>query len=299
MTVSPPRPKTLPLNALRAFKSAARLGGFVAAGQELGVSAGAISAHIKTLEDSLQAPLFSRGAQGVKLTDLGQRVLPDFTRAFDHLAAATQTLRAAAAPQVVHVAALPAVAQLWLSPRLPALRAAAPEIEISITALEQPPDLKRAPFDLCLFYDTELGEVLADDVILPVCAPALATRLQHPNDLRQLPCLSNSAWKNDWDIWLQAAVPHSDIRPRGPVYSLYALAVEETINGAGVLMGQQSLVQRHLDSGQLVAPFDLPVAAPRHLRLWRSRRLPPGSAAEKVARWLTADTAISNRPDRV
>ncbi len=64
MPVAPPRPKGLALNALRAFEAAARLGGFAAAAEELGVTAGAVTAHVKALEEALGAPLFERHAKG-------------------------------------------------------------------------------------------------------------------------------------------------------------------------------------------------------------------------------------------
>ena len=43
MSVSPKRPKGPPLNAMRAFEAAARHVSFVAAGEELNVTPGAIS----------------------------------------------------------------------------------------------------------------------------------------------------------------------------------------------------------------------------------------------------------------
>ena len=66
MAVAPPKPKIPPLTALRAFEAAARLGGFAAAGMELGVSPGAITAHVKALESDLGAALFERHAAGVR-----------------------------------------------------------------------------------------------------------------------------------------------------------------------------------------------------------------------------------------
>ncbi|TMV06779.1 LysR family transcriptional regulator [Ruegeria sediminis] len=286
MPVAPPRPKPFPLNALRAFEAAARLGGFAAAADELGVSPGAVSAHVKALEDELGAPLFDRNARGVAPTALARRVLPDLTLAFDAMGKAAQTLRAEAAPHVVHIVALPSVAQLWLSPRLPELRAAAPEIEISLTAMEAPPNQKRAPYDLYLFFGAERGETLARDVIFPVCAPAMAKRLKSPADLLHVPCLSDTAWSGDWRLWAEAAMPGADFAPRGPEFSLYALAVEETVNGAGVLMGHEALVARHLRRGQLVAPFETRVELPNALRLWSPKPLQPNSAVGKVAKWL-------------
>ncbi|MEY4871928.1 MAG: hypothetical protein RLZZ563_1258 [Pseudomonadota bacterium] len=285
MPVAPPRPKDMPLTALRAFESAARLGGFAAAAQELGVTPGAVTAHVKQLEDTLGAALFARTPRGVRLTALGQQVLPAFTQAFDALGAAVGDLRAAAAPRTVHIATLPAIAQLWLSPRLPALRAVAPDIRISITALEVPPNLKRSPYDLSLFFDVDPQGRLMPDVIFPVCAPALAARLTTPADITRHPCLTDATWDDDWALWSTALDP-PPIAPRGPVFSLYALAVEETVNGAGILIGHQALVEQHLADGRLVAPFAQKVTLPRGLRLWSDRPLRPGSAARFVADWL-------------
>lgn len=287
MPVAPPRPKGLALNALRAFEAAARLGGFAAAAEELGVTAGAVTAHVKALEDGLGAPLFERHAKGVRLTPLGQRAVPEFTAAFDQLGLAVQSLRAEAAPRTVHIATLPAIAQLWLSPRLPSLRAAAPEIIISITAMEAPPDLKRAPYDLSLFYrPAGEGGALAHDLIFPVCAPALARQLVRPEDLADVQCLTDSSWADDWRLWAAAAMPGRAFAPKGPVFSLYALAVEEAVNGAGVLMGHSALVSAHLASGALVAPFATRLASDRALCLWSARSLRAGSPAARVADWL-------------
>lgn len=287
MPVSPPSPRSLPLTALRAFEAAARLGGFTAAAEELGVTPGAVTAHIKGLEAELGAPLFERHAKGVRLTALGQSAAPGFTLAFDELAQAAGVLRARAAPQVVHIATLPAIAQLYLSPRLPALRAAAPEIAVSITALEAAPNLKRAPYDLNLFPGTS-GHLVVADEIFPVCAPSLAAGLAVPADLAGVPCLSDTSWEDDWAVWLAHAAPGQGIEPRGPVYSLYALAVEEAVNGAGVLIGHGPLVAGHLATGRLVAPFGLRVPLDTGLRLWSGRPVAKGGAAARVVDFLTA-----------
>jgi DNA-binding transcriptional LysR family regulator len=282
LSVAPPRPKDLPLNALRAFEAALRLGGFAAAAQELGVTPGAVTAHVKALEAAVGAPLFHRTARGVVPAPLSTRVLAEFTTAFDALGQAVQSLRVEAAPQVVHIATLPAIAQLWLSPRLPDLRAVAPEISVSITALEQPPNLKRMPYDLCLFYAGSGGIDLGADIIFPVCAPNLAGELTAPQDLARMPCLGDSTWSEDWGQWAAVAMQGQTSPPRGPVYSLYALAVEEAVNGAGVLIGHSALVARHLAAGTLVAPFAQRVSLSRSLRLWTARPGRQRGAVDRV-----------------
>ncbi|MBR9842662.1 MAG: LysR family transcriptional regulator [Rhodobacteraceae bacterium] len=253
MSVQPPRPQGPPMKAMRAFEAAARLGGFARAAEELCVTPGAVAQQVKALEDWAGAPLFERRAQGVRLTAVGERVLPKMIAAFDAMGAAVGALREAARPERIHVAALPAVAQLWLSPRLPEVRRALPELEVSITAMEMPPNLDREPFDLAVFYGAGEGLRLARDEIFPVCAPQVAEGLREVADLAAVPCLGDAVWQEDWARWLEAV--DAEISVAGPVFSLYALAVEETVNGAGVLMGHGALVAGHLARGTLVAPF--------------------------------------------
>ncbi len=292
MAISPPRPTGPPLNALRAFEAAARHGSFKAAGEELAVTPGAVAQHIKSLEAWAGAPLFSRLAQGVELTALGRTVLPGFIAAFDQMSEAVQTLRTAARPNHIRIAALPSIAQLWLSPRLPAIREEAGDVTISVTALEAPPKLRREQFDLSVFIETAPGhraviEVCAD-VIFPVCAPALARSLASPDDLRDQVCLRDAAWAGDWVTWLKAAGAGLDVQPQGPVFSLYSLAVEEAKNGAGILMGHEPLVRPHLEAGSLVAPFDMRVPLDAKLVIGAARPVRPASALAGVVGLLCA-----------
>jgi LysR family glycine cleavage system transcriptional activator len=273
---------------LRAFEAAARLGGFKAAAMELSVTPGAVTAHIKSLEQHLGATLFERHAQGVRLTALGARVAAPLSEAFDHLAHAVGFMRAQAQPHSVHLATLPAIAQLWLLPRLPWLREKLPDITISVTALERPTDLKRSPYDLNLFFsEGKEGTVLCEDIIFPVCAPSLSHRLKRLSDLNDVPCLTDAVWANDWTDWLQHARktghhPAQKIQTRGPVFSLYALALDEALAGSAVLVAHACLVQPWLDSGRLVAPFRPQLKRTTPLRAWTASVLPPGSPGTRV-----------------
>jgi LysR family glycine cleavage system transcriptional activator len=260
------------------------MGSFTLAAAELGVTPGAVTAHVKALEEMLGATLFVRQAKGVRLTAVGAAAAPELTEAFDALARAEAGLRALAAPERVHIATLPAIAQFWLSPRLPALRAAAPEIAVSITAMEAPPNLKRSTHDLSLFPAETGGRLVARDELFPVCAPAMAGLLTRVADLAHVPCLSDSVWNSDWDIWLGAVGER--VAVRGPVFSLYALAVEEAVNGAGVLIGHGPLVAGHLARGALIAPFSQRVGLTAGFRLWAARPLAKGSAVARVAAFL-------------
>ncbi len=60
-----------PLAALRAFEAAARLQSISRAAQELHVTHGAISRHVRSLEQALGAALFARQGRGLVLTAAG------------------------------------------------------------------------------------------------------------------------------------------------------------------------------------------------------------------------------------
>lgn len=290
MPVKPPRPKGPHLNAMRCFEAAARLGGFAAAGDELSVTPGAISQQVKALEDWIGAPLFERQSQGVVLTTLGESVVDEFGAAFDALGAALHRLRAEAPKQTINIAALPSVAQLWLSPRLPSVRAAFPDCAVSITALETPPNLRRGIFDLSIFFGTQTGakaeHVLADDMIFPVCAPAIAERLGSPDDLADETLIYDAIWKDDWHLWLDHAGHPVTLATDGPMFSLYSIAVDEARNGAGVLMGHQSLVERYMASGELVAPFKDTARTEKSLILQTAAPVSKSSTLGKIVRML-------------
>ena len=74
------------LNALRAFEAAARLGSFVGAAGELGVTPAAVGQQVRLLEDYFGSPLFERDGRKLILTDAARSVLPEIKDAFDTLA---------------------------------------------------------------------------------------------------------------------------------------------------------------------------------------------------------------------
>ena len=260
--------KAAPLVAMRAFEAAARLGGFKAAAVELSVTPGAIAQHVKTLENWTGSPLFERMTHGVKLTALGDSVFEDFSDAFDRLGIAIQKLRENAGPEVIRIAVSTDIAQLWLSPRLTELRATYPDTTISITILEHPPNLDRDPYDFSIFFrkpdDYQHGIEICRDAIYPVCTPALATNLGEPMDLAGLMFIHDSSKKDDWKLWLETAAPGLAIASSGPSFPLYSLALQETQNGAGIMIGHEPLVRSSMRDGSLVAPF------PQKKRLVRS-----------------------------
>src|SRR6218665_3750148 len=75
-----------PLNALRASETVARRGALAPAAEELGVTPGAVSQHLRRAEERLGIELFERTAQGLRPTAALRQVLPQLPAGFNALA---------------------------------------------------------------------------------------------------------------------------------------------------------------------------------------------------------------------
>jgi LysR family glycine cleavage system transcriptional activator len=278
------------LNALRAFEAVLRLGGINAAANEICVTPGAVAQHIKQLEAWLDAPLFHRHARGISPTPEAMDVADELEQVFDDLGRIALTLRSNLRPVRLHIAALPAVAQLWLLPKLPKLREAFPNVDVSVSALEDPPNFARDPYDLGVFYhDAPTGQVILRDTRFPVAAPQVAQTITAPEDLQRCNCLADSVWTQDWDDWSTSFAPKLRGRLSGSIFSLYSLAVSEAVSGAGVLVGHRAMIEPLLARGDLVPVFDGKQIASSYLCLSRPDITRKAEAREELINFLISE----------
>lgn len=82
------------LNQLRAFLTAARLGSFTAAAEELSVSQAAVSELVRRMEVAYGQPLFTRGTRRLVLTSAGEELLPYAEQSVAAADQGSQALRA-------------------------------------------------------------------------------------------------------------------------------------------------------------------------------------------------------------
>ena len=262
-----------PLTALRAFEAAARHGNFVKAAAELGVTAGAISQHIKGLEERLGIALFRRLARGVKLTEAGRAYLPGIAEGFDRLARATLQVHDSSLAGRLTITVLPSFAAGWLVRRLPSFRARHPDIDLVIRSERQTVDLHRDDADLAIRYG--LGDFpyleathLMREEIFPVCAPALLNAdppLRAPADLARhellhdAGALGNEPWIR-WQPWLDqwgldAFGLSAAGRKPGVHFTDSVQLYQAALLGQGVALGRSVLIGDELAAGRLVRPF--------------------------------------------
>ncbi|MCH8622384.1 LysR substrate-binding domain-containing protein [Undibacterium sp. TS12] len=250
-----------PLNALRAFEAAARLGRMTAAADELAVTPGAISRQVLQLEQALGVRLFEGSKNKPQTTAAAKILLPALTAAFDQIEVA---VRAVSDDEqgTLDVACFSTFIVKWLIPRLYQFNALYPDIEVRLSASQSSADLQRHRYDLVIEVDESAGT--SQDLILPlfperlgpVLAPALAARLKlrKPAELKGKPLLHTKSRLDAWQMWADAS---GCVLPRqaGAEFEHYYFTLEAAINGLGIAVAPWHLVADDIEAGRLLAPF--------------------------------------------
>src|SRR3982074_3797709 len=144
MTWVGPMLRRLPsLNALKAFEAAARHESFTRAAEELCVTQGAVSHHVKALEVDLGFKLFNRERQRLVITDAGREYLNVIRDAFDRIAVGTERIVQRQNSGVLTVSTSPDFAAKWLVYRLGRFAEAHPGIDLRVSATMHHIDLVR------------------------------------------------------------------------------------------------------------------------------------------------------------
>lgn len=292
-------PNTLPpLDTLRAFEAAARLGSFSAAAEVLNLTHGAISRQVAKLERWLGLKLFLREARGVKLTPDGDRLYVSTREAFALIGAYSDRWTEPRGTSVVRLSALPSVSSRWLMPRLAKLESGNPELRILFSVDHRQIDLEDEGIDLALRCGR--GEVpgrvslqLFDEWCFPVASPELAKAIGSgdPKRLLGFPLIHDSS-ATGWRAWF--AEQGLDYRPatHDRRFEDYSLVLDSAACGLGIALARPPLAQRDLDAGRVV-PVD-PRVARNSVSYWLDR--PPGKlrgAAAELARRLSAEADVT------
>src|ERR1700761_8502456 len=259
-----------PLNALRAFEAAGRLGSFKAAAGELGVTHGAISQHVRLLEDWLREPLFERHNRRVVLTPAASAYLSEIGPALDQVAEATASFGSKDSA-VLRVNAPATFALRWLVPRLAKFGKQPPGIKVRLETSNEALETLQNPNDVIIrggpdsFDGYEVCPFLSEQR-LPVCSPALLDRLPlgSPGDLRRHTLLHSSSYPRLWNDWL-AKAGVIDLKPDAVlILDHFYLTLQAALDGIGIAIGPTALVADDLAQRRLVAPFPGPLLPARN-----------------------------------
>lgn len=295
-----PTPRSfLPSTALlSAFEAAARLGSITAAAQELNFTQSAVSRQIKALEEQLQARLFVRENQAIRITPAGEVYAREIGDALRRIRAASLNIRANPGGGTLNLAILPTFGSRWLAPRLPRFFALHPGVTLNMTTRLSYFEFRMESFDAAIHFgqpywpEADLA-LLRSEEVLPVCSPQLKkrARFRAPDDLKKEVLLHLSTRPDAWEQWFalhgasRGAVP-------GMLFDQFATIAQTTMSGVGVALLPTFLIRDELDSGRLVPAFELPMpSAGRYYLAWPPERAlhPPLKAFRE---WLIAESAL-------
>jgi LysR family glycine cleavage system transcriptional activator len=251
------------MQALRAFEAAGRLLSMTRAAEELHLTHGAISRHIRALEEQLGVELFERVTRRIALTPAGVQFHATVTRGLGDLARGVGQVRGQPGAARLGISTGVSFASKWLAPRLHRLKAKHPEFDVHLEVTDKLVDLDAGSIDVAILYGMghypkARAERMLEETVTPVCSPAYLAQsggLPTPAALMDCTLLHEVPLTANWAEWL-ARAGVEDVRSlRGPTFSHGSMVIEAAVRGEGVALGRSVLVAQDLAAGILVAPF--------------------------------------------
>jgi len=247
------------LNGLRVFESAARLGSFKRAAEELHVTPTAVSHQIRALESRLGVALFVREPRSVTLTEDGTRLARSANTALHEVSAAIDELMAPS--HVLTVATTPSFAALWLVPKLAEFEKVNPGIQVQLRTDEAVENLLQSHIDVAIRYgepdgDEEGSEVLSHEWFGAYYKRANLRKRSGRGSLVSRVMLIETHWKNSalpsigWRQWLARYAP-SIHGPRINAFDSELHALQAAMTGEGIVLTSDILASTAVEHGWL------------------------------------------------
>ena len=253
-----------PLAAIRVFEAAARHNNFTKAAEELGMTQAAVSYQIKLLEERIGAQLFLRKPRQVILTEVGLRLSPAISEAFELMRAAIAATRENA-DGVLTINTIPTFAANWLVPRLGSFQLAHPSLAVRLQASRDIIDFNRQQADVGIRsgggkWPGLVAHKIFGAEFTPMLSPSLAASIggvKTPHDLLKLPIVDTGDYW--WKLWFTAVgIPEPDLlgNPQSRFGDQH-LEGKAVLAGMGVGILSPVFYQTELAQGQLIQPFDI------------------------------------------
>jgi len=200
------------LRALRTFCVAARHGSFRTAGEELFITASAVSHQIKSLEQELGEPLFDRNSRDLRLTEVGRSLLEEAGPLIDQLDTVVARYKRGSRPRSVRISVQPFFASEYFVPRLSEFTAAHPEIDIKVGTSDETAENHPADADLSIRLFRAPPPGLRSDLLFPLTlaaagSPDFKKGLEVRDDciVSEFPLIIHETYPMAWKQWSKSA----------------------------------------------------------------------------------------------
>ncbi|MDD1014667.1 LysR substrate-binding domain-containing protein [Pseudomonas rubra] len=275
-----------PLNTLRGFEAAARLGSFHKAAEELHLTQSAISQQIRSLESYLEQPLFYREGRSVALTDAGVDLLSTTQVMLQQLTVGIRRLEQYRKPNQLVVNTTPAFARHWLVPHLGEFHRLFPNVDVWLFTSDEIPDMATQTIDIAVRDDISAQaecsfRVLLQDRLYPACHPRLLDL-----DPQQRTTLHGER-EMDWSYWSTQGGEALGQTMQGLNFSDSGQLLDAASQGLGIALVSALLAEQARAQGHLVALTEQTVRGPKWA--WLVHRNSEGEAlTASFCHWLEA-----------
>ncbi len=254
--------RTMPLAGLRAFESTGRHLHMGKAGQELGVTHGAISHQVRALEKQLGIKLFSRANRKLRLTGAGRQLLVSVSNGFDCFVEGSLHLDPSSMAGPLVIGCTQMIGASWALRYFREFQLSYPQTEIHLVEIQ--PRQKEIPAEVEVAFC--YGEPLAPDRLVrrmltpplyPVGSPRILhtqPTVTHPDQLAHFRLLHDS--NNSWSDWFSTMGATEPVNASHMHFFNTVLAINAARQGLGVALCNSLEIENELRDGQLVKLFD-------------------------------------------
>lgn len=254
------------LNGMIYFEAVARHSKVARAAEELNVSPSAVSQQIKSLEEMLGVALFKRDKRQLSLTLEGERLFMASSSAFSILKNARRVISRKRDSHQLIVKVIPSFAVRWLGPRLHTFISQYPEWDLRIDATPDPTNFDREVVDFDIRYGPSDWSGLyclpvLHDYILPLCSPEyrdalkLAAGAALEEQLAQAKLIDSVKATLQWEAWLARLRLSRNSNAPALRFDRSSMAIQQAINGVGIVLESTTLALDEICSGKLVPAF--------------------------------------------
>lgn len=246
------------LHLLESFYHVCLVESFTLAAEQLNVSKGVLSRHVKQLEKDVDAQLLLRTTRSVKPTEAGQALFAHCQQIFQLTRDAQKAIQDVTedAKGVLRFSCVMSLGEKLATALLPTFQQLLPDVQVELQLSNQRADILKGEQDIAL----RAVDTLEDDVVakylgqirdVVIASPRLLNKLglteatlQHPSQLQQLPCLMNNH-QTRWNQWQFTANNHQ-VALSHDVKSNSGHTQEQTINISGPIATNHYTAMRNL-----------------------------------------------------
>ena len=258
----PGNPK-ISLRGLRTFSIAARHSSFRKAGEELFITASAVSHQIKSLEDELGELLFDRNSRELSLTETGRSLFDDVSPLIEQLDTVAASYKKGLVSSSIRISVQPFFASEYFVPRLSEFADKHPEIDIQVGTSDESAEKHPADADLSIRLFRSPPPDMPSSLLfplrmIPAGSPDFMKNLKVKNKkiVSKFPIIVHESRPKAWAEWAKTSgiqIPENTKVIR--LDSMIAV-VRAAQRGIGAALVPVPIGELWFDEGSIVRLFD-------------------------------------------